>query len=112
LKTYCLPGAGADRLGDHGALRLARGLLQDQQRVILLELEDLRGGRHAQAIALTQVPVNDDSHVGSPFAIFRRSITVLALQAAGVTKGTFYFHFAHKEEILLELGYQTGAAFL
>jgi AcrR family transcriptional regulator len=29
--------------------------------------------------------------------------------AAGVTKGTFYFHFAHKEEILLELGYQTAA---
>jgi AcrR family transcriptional regulator len=28
--------------------------------------------------------------------------------AAGVTKGTFYFHFAHKEEILLELGYQTA----
>jgi Bacterial regulatory proteins, tetR family len=45
-------------------------------------------------------------------AIFGRSITLLALQAAGVTKGTFYFHFAHKEEILLELGYQTGAAFL
>ena len=31
------------------------------------------------------------------------------VQAAGVTKGTFYFHFAHKEEILLELGYQTAA---
>jgi len=30
------------------------------------------------------------------------------VQAAGVTKGTFYFHFAHKEEILLELGYQTA----
>jgi AcrR family transcriptional regulator len=44
--------------------------------------------------------------------MIRRSITMLALQAAGVTKGTFYFHFAHKEEILLELGYQTGAAFL
>jgi len=29
--------------------------------------------------------------------------------AAGVTKGTFYFHFAHKEEILLELGYQTAS---
>lgn len=28
--------------------------------------------------------------------------------AAGVTKGTFYFHFARKEEILLELGYQTA----
>lgn len=28
------------------------------------------------------------------------------VRAAGVTKGTFYFHFAHKEEILLELGYQ------
>jgi AcrR family transcriptional regulator len=28
--------------------------------------------------------------------------------AAGVTKGTFSFHFAHKEEILLELGYQTA----
>jgi AcrR family transcriptional regulator len=32
------------------------------------------------------------------------------VQAAGVTKGTFYFHFAHKEEILLELGYQTATA--
>jgi AcrR family transcriptional regulator len=31
------------------------------------------------------------------------------VQAAGVTKGTFYFHFAHKEEILLELGYQTAS---
>jgi AcrR family transcriptional regulator len=31
------------------------------------------------------------------------------VQAAGVTKGTFYFHFAHKEEILLELGYSTVA---
>jgi nitrite reductase/ring-hydroxylating ferredoxin subunit/AcrR family transcriptional regulator len=30
------------------------------------------------------------------------------VQAAGVTKGTFYFHFAHKQEILLELGYQTA----
>ena len=30
-------------------------------------------------------------------------------RAAGVTKGTFYFHFAHKEEILLELGYQTAS---
>jgi AcrR family transcriptional regulator len=30
------------------------------------------------------------------------------VQAAGVTKGTFYFHFAHKEEILLELGYHTA----
>ena len=29
--------------------------------------------------------------------------------AAGVTKGTFYFHFARKEEILLELGYQTAS---
>jgi len=28
--------------------------------------------------------------------------------AAGVTKGTFYFHFGHKEEILLELGFQTA----
>ena len=31
------------------------------------------------------------------------------VQAAGVTKGTFYFHFAHKEEILLELGYSTAS---
>jgi AcrR family transcriptional regulator len=31
------------------------------------------------------------------------------VQAAGVTKGTFYFHFAHKEEILLELGFQTAS---
>jgi AcrR family transcriptional regulator len=29
-------------------------------------------------------------------------------QAAGVTKGTFYFHFAHKEDILLELGWGAG----
>jgi AcrR family transcriptional regulator len=29
-------------------------------------------------------------------------------QAAGVTKGTFYFHFARKEEILLEMGFQTA----
>jgi AcrR family transcriptional regulator len=31
------------------------------------------------------------------------------VQAAGVTKGTFYFHFAHKEEILRELGYSTAS---
>lgn len=31
------------------------------------------------------------------------------VQAAGVTKGTFYFHFSHKEEILLEMGYDTAA---
>lgn len=30
------------------------------------------------------------------------------VQAAGVTKGTFYFHFAHKEDILLELGWGTA----
>src|SRR6202034_325826 len=29
--------------------------------------------------------------------------------AAGVTKGTFYFHFARKEEILLEMGWDTAA---
>jgi AcrR family transcriptional regulator len=29
-------------------------------------------------------------------------------QAAGVSKGTFYFHFANKEEILLELGWSTA----
>ncbi|WP_242424826.1 TetR/AcrR family transcriptional regulator, partial [Frankia sp. EI5c] len=29
-------------------------------------------------------------------------------QAAGVTKGTFYFHFAHKEDILLEMGVETA----
>jgi AcrR family transcriptional regulator len=28
--------------------------------------------------------------------------------AAGVTKGTFYFHFSHKEQILLEMGLQTA----
>jgi AcrR family transcriptional regulator len=31
------------------------------------------------------------------------------VQAAGVTKGTFYFHFAHKEEILLEMGFETAS---
>jgi AcrR family transcriptional regulator len=31
-------------------------------------------------------------------------------QAAGVTKGTFYFHFAHKEDILLEIGWGTAEA--
>jgi AcrR family transcriptional regulator len=30
--------------------------------------------------------------------------------AAGVTKGTFYFHFAHKEDILQELGWGTAEA--
>ena len=34
------------------------------------------------------------------------------VQAAGVTKGTFYFHFAHKEDILLELGWGTSAAMI
>jgi AcrR family transcriptional regulator len=32
------------------------------------------------------------------------------VRAAGVTKGTFYFHFAHKEDILLELGWGTAQA--
>ena len=34
------------------------------------------------------------------------------VREAGVTKGTFYFHFAHKEDILLELGlgHRRGAA--
>ncbi len=32
------------------------------------------------------------------------------VQAAGVTKGTFYFHFARKEEILLEMGWDTAEA--
>jgi AcrR family transcriptional regulator len=31
------------------------------------------------------------------------------VHAAGVTKGTFYFHFARKEEILLEMGWETAA---
>jgi AcrR family transcriptional regulator len=31
------------------------------------------------------------------------------VQAAGVTKGTFYFHFARKEEILLEMGWDSAA---
>jgi AcrR family transcriptional regulator len=32
------------------------------------------------------------------------------VQAAGVTKGTFYFHFAHKEDVLLEMSLTTGDA--
>jgi AcrR family transcriptional regulator len=33
-------------------------------------------------------------------------------QAAGVAKATFYFHFAHKEEILLEMGLETAEAMM
>jgi AcrR family transcriptional regulator len=33
-------------------------------------------------------------------------------RAAGVTKGTFYFHFAHKEDILLEIGWAAAEAML
>jgi AcrR family transcriptional regulator len=33
-------------------------------------------------------------------------------RAAGVTKGTFYFHFARKEDILRELGWGASAALL
>lgn len=32
------------------------------------------------------------------------------VQAAGVTKGTFYFHFSRKEEILLVMGWNLAAA--
>jgi AcrR family transcriptional regulator len=31
------------------------------------------------------------------------------VKVAGVTKGTFYFHFARKEEILFEMGWETAA---
>jgi len=31
------------------------------------------------------------------------------VQRAGFTKGTFYFHFARKEEILLEMGWDTAS---
>jgi AcrR family transcriptional regulator len=31
------------------------------------------------------------------------------VRVAGVTKGTFYFHFARKEEILFEMGWETAA---
>lgn len=31
-------------------------------------------------------------------------------RAAGVTKGTFYFHFAHKEDVLLEMSITTSEA--
>lgn len=31
------------------------------------------------------------------------------VEAAGVTKGTFYFHFSRKEEILLEMGYASAS---
>src|SRR5689334_2792814 len=31
-------------------------------------------------------------------------------RAAGVTKGTFYFHFAHKEDVLLEMSITAGEA--
>ena len=31
-------------------------------------------------------------------------------RAAGVTKGTFYFHFAHKEDVLLEMSNSAGDA--
>jgi AcrR family transcriptional regulator len=31
------------------------------------------------------------------------------VRVAGVTKGTFYFHFARKEEILLDMGWETAA---
>jgi AcrR family transcriptional regulator len=31
-------------------------------------------------------------------------------RAAGVTKGTFYFHFAHKEDVLLEMSITAGDA--
>src|SRR5213592_2178243 len=33
-------------------------------------------------------------------------------RAAGVTKGTFYFHFAHKEDILLEIGWAAAEAMM
>jgi AcrR family transcriptional regulator len=32
------------------------------------------------------------------------------VHAAGVTKGTFYFHFAHKEDVLLEMSNSAGDA--
>jgi len=48
---------------------------------------------------------------GFEHGIERTTVDEIA-QAAGVTKGTFYFHFAHKEDILLEMGIETAEAMM
>src|SRR4051812_44478641 len=41
-------------------------------------------------------------------AAFEETTAEEIARAAGVSKGTFYFHFAHKEDILLEMPWATA----
>src|SRR5689334_16753095 len=59
-----LLGAPTHRLLHLGPQLLARLLLEHVEEVVVPNLEDLRGGRHAQGVALAQIEIDDHSHKG------------------------------------------------
>jgi len=86
-------GDGSGSLGPEGPRRSA--LLQDRSRRTRRKLV-------RAALALW-------TERGFDRGVEETTVEEIA-RAAGVTKGTFYFHFAHKEDILLELGWGTAEA--
>ena len=70
-----------------------------------LSQERSRRTRHA----LVNAAIHLWTERGFERGVEETTVTEIA-RAAGVTKSTFYFHFAHKEDILLELGWGTASA--